>query len=122
NIGPKMLEYVDLLRSGHRSLKSEISKILALATVYGDRLVHEACWDLLQKGIVGVETLELTLKRLHHPAATKLMPEPISFADQKLNRNVPVVDLRRYDALLFEGDPIRSASESTEDPNGYQSE
>ncbi len=114
NIGPKMADYVNLLRSGHRSLKSELSKILALSTVYGDRLVHEACWDLLERGVIGVEALELTLKRLHHPQTTALQPEPLEFSNQNLNRNVPVVDLRHYDALLFERE-IGSASHSSED-------
>jgi hypothetical protein len=119
-IGPKMKEYVDLLRSGHRSLRVELARILALATVYGDRLVHEACWSLLDAGIIGVEALELTLKRLHNPAQTELKPEPINFNNQKLNRTVPVVDLRQYDALLFEhNEPSASAKE---DQNGSQSQ
>ena len=121
NIGPKMMEYVDLLRAGHRSLRNELSRIIALSTVYGDRLVHEACWDLLSRGIVGVEALELTLKRLHHPSQSQLKPEPISFSDQKLNRVVPVVDLRRYDALLFERNE-ESASEINEEDSGNKSE
>lgn len=114
NIGPKMMEYVDLLRSGHRSLRHELARILALATVYGDRIVHEACWDLLSRGVIGVEALELTLKRLYPPETTKLCPEPINFDDQKLNRNIPVVDLRHYDALLFERDKSRASDVSGE--------
>ena len=104
NIGPLMLQYIDLIRSGHRSLRSELSRILALSTVYGDAAVHDACGALLKAGVVGVEALEVTLKRLHHPATSPLRPEPIAFANDKLNRVVPAVDLRRYDALLFEAD------------------
>lgn len=113
NIGPKMGEYLELLRSGHRSLRSELSKILALSTVYGNEAVHDACKELLAAAIVGVEALELTLKRLHHPAHSKLQPEPINFQNQKLNRITPAVDLRRYDALLFESKNA-SASETEE--------
>ena len=119
NIGPKMEEYVELLRSGHRSLRSELSKILALSTVYGSQAVHEACKELLESAIVGVESLELTLKRLHHPSQSKLQPEPINFQNQKLNRITPAVDLRRYDALLFESNNS-SASENKND-NGNTS-
>ena len=117
NIGPKMAEYVNLLKSGHRSLRSELSRILALATIYGDRYVHEAVWSLLDRGIIGVESLEITLKSLHHPAGSALNPEPISFSNQKLNRNFPVVDLRRYDALLFE-QHNNSASETNGEDHG----
>lgn len=117
NIGPQMNEYVNLIKAGHRSLRSELSKILALTTIYGDRLVHVAAWSLLEQGIIGAEALELTLKRLHHPATSQLNPEPINFSNQKLNRNFPVVDLRRYDALLFEHDN-NSASKQSEEMNG----
>ncbi len=104
NIGPLMQQYIDLIRSGHRSLRTELSKILALSTVYGDSAVHDACGALLKAGVIGVEALEITLKRLHHPASSPLKPEPIAFTNDKLNRVVPVVDLRLYDAMLFEGD------------------
>jgi transposase len=117
NIGPKMQEYVDLLRSGHRSLRNELSKLLALSTVYGDQAVHAACEELLKAGVVGVEVLELTLKRLHHPSQSKLKPEPINFQNQKLNRQVPVFDLRQYDALLFES-KNDSASTQKDDERG----
>jgi transposase len=112
NIGPKMAEYVELLRSGHRSLRNELNRILALSTIYGDGAVYDACAELLKSGVIGVEALELTLKRLHHPSEAKLSPAPINFTNEKLNRAVPVVDLRRYDALLFDGESdISSASE-----------
>lgn len=123
NIGPKMAEYLQLLRSGHRSLRHELGKILALSTIYGDSAVHDACRQLLDSGVVGVEALELTLKRLHHPSEAKLAPKPINFSNEKLNRVVPVVDLRRYDALLFEPSAnITSASENREvrDDNGIE--
>jgi transposase len=113
-IGPKMIEYVDLLKSGHRSLRAELSKILALSTVYGDENVHAACVELLLHGIIGVERLEILLKSNHHPAKEKLNPKPLNFENEKLNRSVPVVDLRRYDALLFESKNKHSAVESEE--------
>lgn len=112
NIGPRMVDYVELLRSGNRSIRSELSKILALATVYGDNGVHDACKELLQRGIIGVEALEIALKSAHDPAEKTLPPQPMSFSNEKLNRSVPVVDLRRYDALLFDGLHTASASES----------
>ena len=120
-IGPKMKEYVDLLRAGQRSLRSELSKILALSTVYGDVSVNKACESLLADGIIGVERLEFLLKTHHHPSKETLAPKPLNFQNEKLNRVVPVVDLRRFDALLFES-KNQSAPESEEVIDGNRND
>jgi hypothetical protein len=114
NIGEMMPKYLDLLRAGHRSLRSEVAKILALATVYGNDAVNQACADLFERSVIGVEALELTLRRLHHPSEAKLQPKPLEFNKQNLNRIVPAVDLRSYDALLFETNHM-CASEMNEE-------
>jgi len=102
-LGPVMKDYIDLLRAGHRSVRTELKKILALATIYGGESVNLACQGLLQNSIIGVEALEMALKSQHHPKGEQILnPAPINFINEKLNRTVPVVDLRRYDALLFE--------------------
>ena len=101
NIGPSMAGYLDLVRAGHRSMRNEVSRILALATIYGEKNVNAACEDLLKGGVIGVENLELSLKSLHHPSECELQPSPLKFQNSKLNRIVPTVDLRRFDALLF---------------------
>jgi transposase len=118
-IGPQMNEYIELLRSGHRSLRVELAKILALATVYGDQAVHLACRELLSLSMIGVEHLELTLKKKYHPSQKR--PELMNFQNQKLNRIVPVPDLRRYDALLFESKGQISASEKEDHGNTNES-
>jgi hypothetical protein len=46
-----------------------------------------------------------------------LNPKPLNFENEKLNRSVPVVDLRRYDALLFESKNNDSAVEGENDGN-----
>lgn len=120
SIGPKMIEYIDLLRAGERSLRTELSRILALATVYGEDNVHKACCDLLTRGIIGVANLEISLKSQHHPSTSNLHPEPIKFENEKLNRVVPAIDLRRYDALLLES--IKQSSASKEKKNGEDKE
>lgn len=117
SMGPKMVEYIDLLRSGDRSLRTELARILALATIYGEDNVHQACCELLHRGIIGVASLEISLKAHHHPSTSKLQPEPIKFENEKLNRVVPAVDLRRYDALLLESIQISGALED-EKSNG----
>lgn len=118
-IGPRMGEYLDLIRSGHRSLRNELGRVLALATVYGEPAVSQACEACLQAGVIGVENLEITLRRLHPAQNSELQPEPLSFQNQKLNRAVPIVDLRRYDALLFDADSS-PVSASTPDPEGNE--
>ena len=105
NIGPQMKSYLDLVKAGQRSLRHEISRILALATVYGEVAVNSACEELLKGGIIGVENLDLLLKSRHHPSEYELNPEPLQFRNTKLNRVVPTVDLRRFDALLFASTP-----------------
>ncbi|MBK9039174.1 MAG: hypothetical protein IPL83_08435 [Bdellovibrionales bacterium] len=105
-----MAEYVELVRQGPRSLKYELSRLVALVTVYGESMVLGACGECLGSGIIGVDNLELFLKRQHHPSNTNLNPEPIKFNSEKLNRVHPAVDLRRYDALYFEGENQVSAA------------
>lgn len=114
NIGPAMEKYITLLRSGHRSLRNEVSRLLALATIYGEETVNEGVAEMLAGGIIGVSNLEIFLKSHHRGEARS--PEPLSFQSQKLNRIVPTPDLRRYDALLFESHPT-GASEKEPDGN-----
>lgn len=96
SIGPSMQKYVETLRAGGRSIRKELSKLLALATVYGESEVNGMCQELLSAGIVGVDNLELRLKN-----QSTVAPKPLVFDNARLNRVVPFVDLRRYDALLF---------------------
>ena len=110
NIGPAMVGYLELVRVGHRSMRNEVSRILALATIYGEKNVNSACEALVARGIIGVESLELSLKSSHHPSECELQPSPLQFQNNKLNRTVPTVDLRRYDALLFGSAPARERS------------
>ena len=112
SIGPRMIDYIELLKAGERSLRSELARILALATVYGEDNVHKAAISLLERGIIGVASLEVTLKANHHPSTSDLQPEPIKFENERLNRVVPPVDLRRYDVLLLESIKQTSASEN----------
>jgi transposase len=107
-LGPKMNEYVELVRQGPRSLKNELSRLVALVTIYGSDLVLDACQECMSAGIVGVDSVELYLKRRQSPSRSQ-NPSPIQFTNERLNRVVPAVDLRRYNALLFEGYESKSA-------------
>ena len=113
-LGPKMAEYVELIRQGPRSLKYELARLIGLVTVYGSDTVLEACRECLSSGVVGVDSLELFLKRSHHPSKANLKPQPMTFNTEKLNRVHREVDLRKYDALYFEGENQTSASKDVE--------
>ncbi len=115
-LGPRMAEYVELIRQGPRSLKYELSRLVGLVTIYGNDIVLGACHECLSSGIVGVDSLELFLKRSHHPSKISLKPAPMTFNTEKLNRVHPEVDLRKYDALYFEVENQKSASK--EEDNG----
>jgi hypothetical protein len=88
NIGPRMSDYIELLKSGTRSLRAEVQKILGLSTIYGDSVVHDAVIELLQTATIGVDNLELLLKARHNPETT-LNPAPLNFQNSKLNRVPP---------------------------------
>jgi transposase len=112
NIGPRMNEYVELLKSGTRSLRAEVQKILGLATIYGETAVHDAAAELLDTATIGVHNLELLLKARHNPD-NPLNPAPLNFQNSRLNRVHQTVDLRRYDALLFEANRPSSLTEAS---------
>ena len=116
NIGPRMNDYVELLKSGSRSLRSEVQKILGLATIYGDSAVHDAISELLITATIGVDNLELLLKARHNPE-TALNPAPLNFQKSYLNRVHQTVDLRRYDAFLFGVDRFQSTTTTQEASN-----
>lgn len=114
-LGPRMAEYVELIRQGPRSLKNELTRLIALVTVYGEEMVLAACGECLAAGIVGVDNIELHLKRRHHPSSTVLQPALIHFESEKLNRVHREVDLRKYDALYFEVENQMTASKGDDD-------
>ena len=122
NIGPKVHDYIELLKSGSRSLRSEVQKILGLATIYGEPAVHAAIEELLSTATVGVDNLELLLKARHNPEEADLKPAPLNFQNSRLNRMPPTIDLRRYDALLFGSDRLASSpsptTEASQNPTG----
>ena len=101
SMGAHMTKYLGLIESGSRSLRSELSQILALATVFGESQVNSCAAELLEGGIVGVENLERLLKTKQLQLdESDLLPRPIEFQNQKLNRVVPSVNLSRYDLLI----------------------
>lgn len=114
-IGPVLNQYLEVIRAGSRSLRNELSQLLALATIYGEVEVNLAVDELLKLGVVGIDNLDRLLKARNIQNNQKLLfPRPIQFVDAKLNRIVPAVDLRRYDTFLLEAN---NHEKKKEEPN-----
>jgi transposase len=103
--GPELKRYLGCLPHSQRSLRAELSRLLALGTVYGVSALKTAVGDLLKRGSIGSDQVELALKRgiSGTPAATALQPAPMNFpeGDPRLTRIPPRIDLRQYDQLIL---------------------
>jgi hypothetical protein len=117
SMGPELGQYLDCLGASPRSLRYELSKLLALSTVYGADALCRVVASFLARAIIGADQIELALK---NSCQTPTKPAPLTFQREQLARVPPKVDLRRYDALLFRtadttdvGKPEASENEGT---------
>ena len=99
--GPPLKQYLKCLRHSHRSLKQEVSRLLALGTVYGETVLAEAVDALLKRGTIGTEQLELALSRREKSEREATRPAPMSLRDERLARIPSRIDLRQYDQLIM---------------------
>lgn len=112
--GESLASYLKLISAGHRSLRSEVRRLVALITIYGAENVNNAAGELLTRGIVGAENLELLLKA---HGAVEQAPPPLTFQSSRLNRMTANPDLSRYNEFLFEdGGQPAPPSEAIEPP------
>lgn len=115
--GEPLAEYLEYLQYNSRSIRQEVTRLLALATVYGKEALSHAVTTCLKRGVIGCDQIELHLKAEN---TSNLKPEPLTFKDNHLSRIPPAVDLRRYDALLFkpaENSPQESPHQPQEEFN-----
>jgi transposase len=112
SMGPEFSQYLDCLSASPRSLRFELSKLLALTTVYGSDAVSQIVASFLARGVIGADQIELALK---NSCQNPIKPPPLTFRSEQLARVPPKVDLRRYDALLFNNAGASSVGK-TEDP------
>ncbi len=112
--GQSLKEYLKCLKHNGRSIKSEIPRLLALATIYGGVELEAAVAEILRLGVIGVDRLEKLLKvrntKVQNPAPLTLTG-PLAYQPGR-------VDLQRYNQLLFSKDE----NNQTEDKNGKCSE
>ncbi len=97
--GPSCRRYLEIIKAGQRSLRSEIKELLCLATVYGTEQLEESVERLLTKGMVGVSHIERDLRLSEAPIKA---PPPLELTQQRLNFSPPSPDLGAYDSLLLE--------------------
>lgn len=109
HLGDGVRQYYESLKVSSRSLRSEISRLLALSTVYGASSLDQACLELLKEGIIGINNLERYLRV--EKVQTK-NPEPIKFNKEKLNRVIPPVSLQSYDEFIV---PIEHNNKGEDD-------
>ena len=96
--GESLGTYLKVLSHNNRSLKQEVSRLLALGTIYGETQLATAVSEILKTGSVGVERIEMWLKsRSDQPKK----PAPLNFDSDRLARIPARVDLRRYDEMIF---------------------
>jgi transposase len=111
--GPSLKQYLNCLRHSQRSLRSEISTLLALGTIYGETILAETVDALLKRGAIGIEQVELALKRREKSENEKTRPAPMNLRDDRLARIPSRSDLRQYNQLLLAS--LERSSES-DDP------
>lgn len=98
SIGPALERYLDFLKASPRSLRFELSKLLALSTIYGPDELNSVVDGFLKRGVIGTDKIELALKNRNNKS---LKPEPLKFRNERLSRIPARIDLRSYDSLLF---------------------
>lgn len=99
NYGPSVQKYLLALENSPRSLKSEISRLLALGTVFGPIELDKAVAQVIQFGSFGADQVERFLKTT--ASAKPINPKPLSLKNENLMRTPARIGLESYDALLF---------------------
>ena len=126
--GSPLKQYLKCLGQSHRSIRQEVSRLLALGTIYGTDALAETVELLLIRGTIGADQVELALKHRVKAKNEPVKPTPLSLKDERLSRIPSKMDLRQYDRLLLDrlerpsesSSPAESINDSQENENGYQ--
>lgn len=111
--GPALTQYLMCLRHSHRSLRSEVSRLLALGTVYGEKCLADTVESLLKRGTIGIEQVEMALKHQDKGESNTISrPAPMNLQNERLTRIPSRVDLRQYDQLIMQSREGSSESAS----------
>lgn len=99
--GPSLKQYLQCLKHSHRSLRQEVSRLLALGTVYGEKVLADTVGSLLKRGTIGTEQIELALRRRGRSETETPRPAPMNLQNERLTRIPSRIDLRQYDQLCL---------------------
>lgn len=99
--GPSLTQYLKCLRHSQRSLRQEVSRLLALGTIYGEKVLAETVESLLKRGTIGIDQVELALKNRDRREKESLRPAPMNIQDDRLARIPSRIDIRQYDRLIL---------------------
>lgn len=113
-LGPSAARYLKLIPAQTGSIRSELSRLMVLITVYGADAVEKVMGKALSGGFVGAAHLERVLMRDESAAAIK-NPEPLSLSDQRLILPHATPDLKSYDAILMQPEPGREEEDADPD-------
>jgi len=119
--GDSLKQYLKCLRHSQRSLRQEVSRLLALGTIYGATILAETVELLLKRGTIGIDQVELVLKRRDQKEKESLRPAPMNIQDDRLSRIPSRIDLRQYDRLIMDSRERESEPDApTSQPPGSQ--
>jgi transposase len=113
SLGGNAARYLELIPAQTGSIKSELSRLMVLITVYGADPVEKVMGRALSQGIVGAIHLERMLVLDESDAAIK-HPAPLSLSDPRLNLPRQTPDLKRYDAILLEPESVTGDKDHAE--------
>lgn len=108
--GAPLKQYLKCLRNSHRSLRQEVSQLLALGTIYGESRLAEMVDLLIKRGTIGIDQVELALKRCDEIQKDSLRPAPMNLQEERLVRIPSRIDLRQYDRLIMDSWDSRECS------------
>lgn len=108
--GQELKDYLKCLQHSHRSLRQEISRLLALGTIYGEQQLATVIGSLLKLGAIGADQVELALQQASSAESVLKRPAPMSLKDERLTRIPSKIDLRQYDRLIFSSSEDKSES------------
>lgn len=112
--GPNAKRYLDIIQAGTRSVRSELSELVCLATVYGPHVLEHTIEELLTTGVVGISHIERALRL---SVKTPSAPAPLSLANERLTFVPPTPNLRAYDAYLLESVTGNDDTDDQEEPS-----
>ena len=112
-LGPHASRYLEFLGAQHRSLRTELSRLLALAVIYGAGPLEQTIAQALERGVIGGEHLERLLQQSESEA---IHPPPLKFSDPRLIVSTKTPNLKSYDALLFDLPPSPKTPKETPEP------